>query len=174
MEADYPVIGYRARRISWREALFLIAALAVIVAVVVFLESWPAAKHDIRDVVGIETPRQIAFLTGFILFTVLSLVFVVRFFLRRSGPGHSSVLHKAVVGLSLLLVALVTSLLFYQALVTGETYCLGRSCRGSLVHVSDNPSGYWLLVALWYMLAWISLSSGIFTLIRRNQPSLRL
>ena len=38
MEADYPVIGYRARRISWREACFLIAVLAVIVAVVVFFQ----------------------------------------------------------------------------------------------------------------------------------------
>ena len=38
METDYPVIGYRARRISWRESFFLIAALAVCVAVVLYFQ----------------------------------------------------------------------------------------------------------------------------------------
>ena len=122
----------------------------------------------------IATPQQIAFLTGFILFTVVSVVLVVNFWLRRSGPTHSSVFLKAVMGVSLLLCALVTSLLFYQALATGETYCLGRGCRGNLVDASGDPIGYWVLVVIWYTLAWLSLSAGIFTLLRPNQPSWRL
>lgn len=38
VEADYPTIGYRARRISWRETCFLIAVLAVVTAVAVFFQ----------------------------------------------------------------------------------------------------------------------------------------
>lgn len=119
--------------------------------------------------VGVETARQIAFLTGFILFTVFLVVLMVRLWLRRSRPSRSSVVHKTVIGLFLLLVALVTSLLFYQALATGETYCLGRRCRGNLVDGSGDPIGYWVLVAIWYILGLLSLSAGIFTFLRQAQ-----
>jgi len=121
--------------------------------------------------VGIETPYQIALLTGVLIFTVFSIAFVVRLWLRQSRPTHSSSFLKVVIGLSLLLIALCTSLLFYQALTTGETYCLHRMCRGSVVEASGEPIGYWLLVAIWYLLAWLSSSASIFTLLRPNQPS---
>jgi len=124
--------------------------------------------------VGIETPYQIAFLTGFLLFTVFSIAFVVRFGLRRSRPTtDSSLFLKVVIGISLVLVALVTSLLFYQALATGATYCLGlrMRCSGGLVEVSRDPILYWVAVTGWYILAWLSSWAGIFTLLRPNQQS---
>ena len=122
---------------------------------------------------GIQTPYQIAFLTGFLLFTVFSIAFVVRFWLRRSRPTDSSSFLKVVIGLSLVLLALVTWLLFYQALATGETYCLGLRyrCNGDLVDVSGDPVLYWVAVVFWYILAWLFSSVGIYTLLRPNQRS---
>jgi len=123
--------------------------------------------------VDIESPYQIAFLIGFILITVFSIAFVVRFGLRQSGPTHSSLFLKVVIGLALVLAAVAASLLFYQALATGETYCLGlrMRCSGGLVDASRNPILYWVVVAGWYVLGWLFSSAGIFTLLRPNQRS---
>lgn len=80
-----------------------------------------------------------------------------------------SALHKALVGLFFLLLASVTSALLYMAIETGQTYCLGPRCRGDLVEAAGDPIGYWLLVAIWYSLAWLALSAGIFTLLARRR-----
>lgn len=32
MEGDYPIIGYRARRLSWKEVIFLLVFVSVILA----------------------------------------------------------------------------------------------------------------------------------------------
>ena len=42
MEGDYPIIGSRARRLSWREAILLLAGVMVLLTAVAFFQ-WPTS-----------------------------------------------------------------------------------------------------------------------------------
>ncbi len=39
IEGDYPAIGYRAQRLSWRQVIFYLMFLAVVTAVVIYFDS---------------------------------------------------------------------------------------------------------------------------------------
>jgi hypothetical protein len=112
---------------------------------------------------GIDTPRHIAILIGFIVFTVFAVVLMVRFSLRHSGPAKPFS-DSMFIGLVFLSLGLCMSLLFYQALDSGVTYSLGKP-TGTAVEVSREPIKYWVGVTIWYSLGVLFLSVGIAALL---------
>ena len=112
---------------------------------------------------------NIAVLIGLAMFTVLSLAYAIRLWVRKSRPRRATPLQKAIIGAFLFLVAGIAARLFWQALLTDETYCLGRRCRRTPIEAAQDPIAYWIAVAIWYTLAWLALAAAFFVVLRRRK-----
>ena len=116
---------------------------------------------------GIDTPMQIAGLIGFFLITAVLLYFLVRPF-RGNGPAPSFSARIPLPIFFFLPCALTLSFLIYQALVSGEAYCLGfrNACKESSTYsLSSDPEMYWVLVTGFYILGAFFWAAGIAGLI---------
>lgn len=116
---------------------------------------------------AIDMPARIAILVGMIVLTAFLIFFLVRLF-RGNGPAPSLPNRMLLPVLFFLPCAFVLSFVTYEALASGEIYCLGGSsaCRANASYsVARDPLVYWVGVTVSYLLAALTGAAGIAGLI---------
>lgn len=170
MAGDYPIIGYRAQRLSWRVVTFILVCVAAFLglATVLYFE---AIRHKVPHM-GIDTPPQIEVLIAFGVFTAAIITAFVWYMLKSKSfnPPNPNRLNLTVLLLFFFTIAAVMSFMLFSALAYGEASGIGGRDTGKVYPVSQDPVSYWFLVAIYYSLAVPALSLGLVVAAKLMQP----